>query len=522
MIAVVFFSFQALGASAEEFRKLDIGAGKSILSHNHIEYGIENDKYYARMTGAYPFKKGEVFAIYGSQYFVGELNRTTQVKYTLYAQNGTKTEYSTVWKKGGWYGYAYIENKLAEDCYVQITDFGVPYGLLSDDVVGEVEMRREASTSSKSFDGLSSYVSSKDYYSNDEYTYVVSNDILLTKDDLLANIYSVDNGIIVNNVIVEEWNYEQKVGDYYADIKSTDGFNNYSVYRLNIKVYDKRLPTIIGPENVDIRMSEASIFDISDICDLYSGDYYNSKFTISISENEMNKIYNAFGNGGTVSVQIQCLFESGVSAQKMINVNILDDVKPEIFIKKVVYLTSDLNNMTADEIALMIENSLKAQQVIATNVCLLDSSMIPTNEGDYDLGFSYEENGSTKQGVLKLRVLENNPLELSSKITINITDYVEQFDSNNIIKIIEDKLFSNGIEARDIRIDQSNIPTKEGEYDLSFTYVSQGSQQTGELHLSLVNEEKENEYIYLYIILGSVVVISIGAYILIRRRKRHV
>ena len=313
LAAGVIVSLQALNASAEGFTKLDIGVGKTIISYSDINYGqYEDGDYFVRTTGAYPIKKDEIFVIYGSQNFIGNFNDVLPVSYTMYYDDGPSEDLTTNWQLGGWYARAYIQNNSGKDGYVEITDFGVPKGMLSDEVVEELDMRRVSQLDECNFDGFSAFAGTSEYYTTDKsYTLVTSNEVELTKEKVIENFYCVDNGMIIRDITVTDWNYEQKAGNYYANIFARDRSGNYKEYKLNIMVYEKRSAQILGPDECDIYLSQIGNFDINRILDEYSGDYYNQSYELAMSDDDINLIYNRMSYPNSFNVEIECEFETG-------------------------------------------------------------------------------------------------------------------------------------------------------------------------------------------------------------------
>lgn len=137
----------------------------------------------------------------------------------MYYDDGPSEDLTTNWQLGGWYARAYIQNNSGKDGYVEITDFGVPKGMLSDEVVEELDMRRVSQLDECNFDGFSAFAGTSEYYTTDKsYTLVTSNEVELTKEKVIENFYCVDNGMIIRDITVTDWNYEQKAGNYYANI----------------------------------------------------------------------------------------------------------------------------------------------------------------------------------------------------------------------------------------------------------------------------------------------------------------
>lgn len=521
-------STQALNAHAEEFTKLDIGAGRTILAYSDITWGQNKDgNYFVRLDGAYPIKNGEVFAIYGSQNFIGDFDKVETVDYTMYYDDGTSDDLETTWVRGGWYATAYIENDTGEDCYVQINDFGVPKGMLSDDIVEELDIRRVNQVGEFNFDGFSAYAESSKYYTTDKsYTLVVSNEIELTRDDIIDNFYCVDNGMIIKDINVTEWNYEQKPGNYYANIFVRDNHQNTLEYKLDIMVYEKKLPQIVGPDEYEILMSKISNFDVDDIYAQYSGDYYNQEYSFALSDDDINKIYNRMSFPNNFEIELECEFASGEVIYKNITINVVDDVKPELFIKKNVYLTEELSKMTMDEIVIMVEHALSEQGILATEIALSDECVIPTKEGDFKLEFTYNEDGQVKNGILNLSVVNSNKLDPKAETIIDVKDITKAYDKDALLHLIENKLLNKGIVFTNLTItsDTSEIPSQAGSYDITFTYESDGVCKSGQLNLMLEDEVIENttpNNYYIYYIIGGAILFSLSIIIIIRAKKRR-
>lgn len=525
LAAGVIVSLQALNASAEGFTKLDIGVGKTIISYSDINYGqYEDGDYFVRTTGAYPIKKDEIFVIYGSQNFIGNFNDVLPVSYTMYYDDCPSEDLTTNWQLGGWYARAYIQNNSGKDGYVEITDFGVPKGMLSDEVVEELDMRRVSQLDECNFDGFSAFAGTSEYYTTDKsYTLVTSNEVELTKEKVIENFYCVDNGMIIRDITVTDWNYEQKAGNYYANIFARDRSGNYKEYKLNIMVYEKRDAQILGPDECDIYLSQIGNFDINRILDEYSGDYYNQSYELAMSDDDINLIYNRMSYPNSFNVEIECEFETGDVIYKTITINIIDDIPPELFVKKTVYLTEELSKMTNDEIIIMVMQALREQGVEASSLLLSDEASIPTEEGEYKLDFTYVVEGETKNGVLNLNVIDSKKIEPVSKTILTASSITRGFDSNELLKLIGDKLLNKGISYDNLIItsDLNKIPSSAGDYNISFSYDSDGIEKEGELHLTLEDAKESDGINPIFFIIGGVALAGISIFAFVKAKKRR-
>lgn len=525
ILMVAFVMFLSVNKSdAATFKKLDIGCGKSIISQNYMTWDYSSGVYVVKTTGAFPMKKGEVFAVYGSYSFVGDISKTTGVSYRLYNDDGSYKDYNSKWQLGGWYGTSFLENKSGTDTYIEILDFGVPYGMLSDDVVEEVEVRKVSSVGEFNFDGYSICFSSNDYYlASEAYTLIVSDEILLTDEEILKNFVSNEYGGKVA-ISIKENNYKQEAGNYICKVQAKDAFNNITTYDLNILVYATQTPTILGPDAVNLYLSKFSTFSVDSILNSFVGSYYGYTYKLSISSEELEKLYYDYGICCDTKITIDCKFSDGTTVSKTIDCYVFDDTAPDLYIKKVVYLTDYVNSLSIGEIITLISKNLKSQNIDAENISLIDFEEMPTEAGTYKINFKYDEAGNQKIGELSL-VLKDKMVDTYINTILTKTVTVNAYRQANAIQMIEQELLNKGINATNIIItsDEDSIPATQGEYDITFTYEEGNLTQNGKLTLTLTTEDNtssnSNSYIN-YIIVCSVVVV-LGIVLIVYKKKRH-
>lgn len=242
-----------------------------------------------------------------------------------------------------------------------------------------------------------------------------------------------------------------------------------------------------------------------------------------MSDDDINLIYNRMSYPNSFNVEIECEFETGDVIYKTITINIIDDIPPELFVKKTVYLTEELSKMTNDEIIIMVMQALREQGVEASSVLLSDEASIPTEEGEYKLDFTYVVEGETKNGVLNLNVIDSKKIEPVSKTILTASSITRGFDSNELLKLIGDKLLNKGISYDNLKItsDLNKIPSSAGDYNISFSYDSDGIEKEGELHLTLEDAKESDGINPIFFIIGGVALAGLSIFAFVKAKKRR-
>lgn len=513
-------------SDAATFTVLDLGAGKSIISQSYMTFNQSNGVYIVKTIGAFEMKKGELFAVYGSYDFVGDISKTTGVSYRIYNSSGSYKDYNSKWQRGGWYGTAFLENSTGEDGYIEILDFGVPYGMWSDDVVEEVEVRRASAVGVFDFDGYNGCYSSNNYYlASDSYTMIVDDTVALNESDILANFTPAElSGKTIMSI--KESNYKQEAGNYTVTIEVKDKYSNVTTYDLNILVYSAQTATIIGPAQMHLYLSKFSSFSEESFLSCYSGSYYDYSYTMLLTQESLRSFYYDYAMGSDTSLTIECTFTDGTKVSKNVNLYVVNDVKPELYVKKVVYLTDYVNSLSIGDIILLIKNGLAAQDISAENIELIGLDVIPTKAGSYDINFSYDnEDGQIKNGELNLVLKDNYDIDTYVNTILTKTEFVKSFTSTNLIQIIEQELLNKGINASNVIItsEKDSVPSNVGEYEITFTYDEGNLTQNGCLTLILTDTEdsKETNSYTTYYVIGIVTVVLIGICLIAYKKKRQ-
>lgn len=526
IILAAFSLFMTCNKSdAATFTVHELGAGKSIISTNYMDWDDSTGVYVVYTTGAFPMKNGEVFAVYGSYNFVGNISRTTGVSYRIYNESGSYKDYNSKWQRGGWYGTAFLENSSGSDGYIEILNFGVPYGMWSDDVVEEVEVRRTSAVGVFDFDGYNICFSSNDYYlASESYTMILSDTVALTEDYILQNFKSQKNGGKTTISILES-NYKQEVGNYTVTIQAKDIHSNVTTYNLNVLVYSTQTPTINGLDQIHLYLSKISSFSEDDFLKSYSGSYYDYSYTMSITQDSLQDFYYNYALCCDTSLTVQCTFSDGTKISKEVTIYIIDDVKPELFVKKVVYLTDYINNLSIGDIIMLIKNGLSTQNINTENIELIGYDVVPTEAGTYDINFTYDEDGKTKIGELNLVLKDNYEVDTYINTILTKTEVVKSFSRTNLIQIIEQELLSKGINGSNIIItsEEDSVPANVGEYEITFTYDEGNVTQNGSLTLTLsdIEDSTGTNSNTKYYVVGIISVVLIGFCLIAYKKKRQ-
>ena len=180
--------------------------------------------------------------------------------------------------------------------------------------------------------------------------------------------------------------------------------------------------------------------------------------------------------------------------------------------------------MTLAEIVSMIENALSNQGIDATNIALANEDEIPKEEGSFKLNFSYDEDGTTKEGVLNLNVVNSKQPEKLDRTILTASELLRKFDKDELLKLISSKLLNKGIRYENLRINSEDTDiSASGTYNISFSYESDGLVKEGELHLTLEEEaatKTEGISPVIFIVAG-VALAGIAIIIIARARKRR-
>lgn len=75
-----------------------------------------------------------------------------------------------------------------------------------------------------------------------------------------------------------------------------------------------------------------------------------------------------------------------------------------------------------------------------------------------------------------MNVIDSKKIEPVSKTILTASSITRGFDSNELLKLIGDKLLNKGISYDNLKItsDLNKIPSSAGDYNISFSYDSDG------------------------------------------------
>lgn len=75
-----------------------------------------------------------------------------------------------------------------------------------------------------------------------------------------------------------------------------------------------------------------------------------------------------------------------------------------------------------------------------------------------------------------MNVIDSKKIEPVSKTILTVSNVTRSFDSNELLKLIGDKLLNKGISYDNLKItsDLNKIPSSAGDYNISFSYDSDG------------------------------------------------
>ena len=100
---------------------------------------------------------------------------------------------------------------------------------------------------------------------------------------------------------------------------------------------------------------------------------------------------------------------SGIVARKSFTIEIVDDSDIEIFVPDYYLLLDDALRMDNQTLTKHLKDFIQANNIKASNICLLSPlpQLDETGAGNYEIKFSYEEDGKTYYSALNLGITDN-------------------------------------------------------------------------------------------------------------------
>ena len=234
------------------------------------------------------------------------------------------------------------------------------------------------------------------YSDGDEYEVYINYDNRVSANELIKDIVAYDFGDDKEVIKrIESDTYSSAItnnllGDYSFDITSSDSSNNISRLKIKTKILDVTCPTLLGSDHIEVSytsLNEDNELDLSKYVkglDNYDGEISLDKSLYKVTSFEENKI------------KASCTDSSGNVAYFNLNVNVFDDVEPDII-------------------------NLSSPSFYQYEIYSVDSILEK---------FNFDDHGGS--GVVKSKVLEDDVDKLFSTVGVHqITIYCEDKYGNS-------------------------------------------------------------------------------------------
>lgn len=423
LLAVLFLCFgisinQSSAEGDTSFVTREPGLGKQKLDTQDIKYKVSSGLYINfYMDTWYRIPANTVYCLYVSYHGTGDYKpNPMRVQYTD-VNHENEEEIVSSFEAGGWVLHTYLENTKNEDIFFRIVDFNFIYSKIKDgNVRGHFMLQEEKDTSTHTFTGYYDYIDPNSGYKaiDEELTYVSLEGSSLTKEKLLTYFKAYDNTLETPSLEITEFTYKDEVGEYKAQIYASDKSGNETSYMIRIIVVKALQATIIGPDQINLEMSEIPNYNINDLLSNFKGSYGLQTAVISMDEDDIEQFYLSLSSPGSVELQIIATFSGGKVTTKTITFNVIDDISPDIYVSQLVLDTTTVNSMSADQIQDYIEARLQSEG--ATNVNIVSNTYEGNEnvEGTYLVEFTYEVDGKVIESSLAINVEKGDVSETSN------------------------------------------------------------------------------------------------------------
>lgn len=163
--------------------------------------------------------------------------------------------------------------------------------------------------------------------------YQTSVDSIETIDTIINNLEITDNydSIVSRQIILDNYTgNEQTIGTYFVTFEAIDSSNNISEFTISISVYDSIPPSLSGPSQIQISYTET--LTLEDIKQLLNPQDNHSVLTYDdiIVNNDTYTIRQE--ETGVFQVTFSVSDHAGLSATHLVEITIIDDQLPVIFV----------------------------------------------------------------------------------------------------------------------------------------------------------------------------------------------
>ncbi len=290
-------------------------------------------------------------------------------------------------------------------------------------------------------------------------------------------------------------------------------------FYLEVRVFDQTAPVIHDPGRLTIPLSEKvpveSIIDtliVTDNVDTFSSadltilsDTYSSKTTV-----------------GSASIAVEVTDSSGNVSSLIIPIDLIDLKGPDITGPEALFIYTTDTPMTQSDI---LSYYTIIDDVDGTNVFvtfLSDQYHQTQVPGVYVITIkSADSQNNIKTKTVSIHVIENRGPSFSTEALILNTDTANQMSDEALIDWFSNHALSSGLSVSNVSIrfnEYANHQSEDGTYYVYLIYEEQGEMKTSRILIE-VNDEEKTLNIMPYAIFGTIGVIGLAVFIIIKKKK---
>ena len=375
------------------------------------------------------------------------------------------------------------------------------------------------------FDGFKKYSDLNGYEKADSSIEIYTNvDNKISINTITNNIAAYDNQDgIIEDVSIHSDNYSESttIGTYQVVYKATDASDNTSYLTVNVKVVDKTVPNLTGPQDIywelgDPCPTKAQIVSYFTAVDNVDGDISSQ---ITLASSGLGG-YNPNKEAKYILV-LKVKDSSGNETSKNAYLVVRDTVAPEV---------------TVQDVSFNLSESFTTMENLAQKVYVKATDASGSKNVSYDYGEYLDEYGFAGKYEITITVTDNSGNATVKKAYITIVDDIAPdfylktsllttdestvYSMKDVKNAIKKKLNDDGIlydEIQMISCDYFKNEKTPGEYQAKFLYTYDGhvNYMVGTI---IVEEPPVTNYTFL--IIGIIIAIVLILVVAVGKKKR--
>lgn len=303
-------------------------------------------------------------------------------------------------------------------------------------------------------------------------------------DDIIDNHITVQDevdGDISSSIVILSDLYtgnEETVGSYLVELSSSDSSGNIAYFSLTVIVKDEVLPTVDGPQEIDISVSDTSnINNIIDVNFVIHDDSNNTTTNILIDDFSNNK-----SELGTYNVEFEVVDEFLNSINKSFVINVVDIDSPVLI--SGLDIDSFLSNpLELDDVLNTIEATDNYNDMSFLNISVVNNEFYGNEgtPGSYLISFEVSDSSlNVVLGDMYVNVIDDVSPVISGPVSyqgsydeaLELNDFLGMLSVTDNVDLLSN---TNFYVLEDTYSNRSSIV---GEYSIIFGVTDSNSNET--------------------------------------------